>query len=151
MANPEFFELFRVKFPVTLLFRCLCYADSFINQEEMIGRGISDLVPPGLNQYMEYTLHRQMLASVNSCVTFGVIMTRMDGTMFKCITNWIMLMDENMNKQDTISIHLDSVEDLTMVSPMDTPLPRKKPKISLELDYPESPKPCHMRENQEEI
>eukprot|EP00475_Leptophrys_vorax_P038147 TRINITY_DN6674_c0_g1_i1.p1 TRINITY_DN6674_c0_g1~~TRINITY_DN6674_c0_g1_i1.p1 ORF type:complete len:393 (-),score=94.16 TRINITY_DN6674_c0_g1_i1:23-1201(-) len=134
-VSPEFLELFRAR-----------------SKEELIGRGISDLIPPGLGQFMEYIIHREMLASGNSSMTFGILMARMDGTVFKCITNWSMMLDaqNSTNMQDIIGIHLDSVEDLPHVAPVETPLPIRKPKISLELDYPESPNPCSEKSKQQQ-
>eukprot|EP00475_Leptophrys_vorax_P001321 TRINITY_DN10706_c0_g1_i3.p2 TRINITY_DN10706_c0_g1~~TRINITY_DN10706_c0_g1_i3.p2 ORF type:complete len:185 (-),score=40.76 TRINITY_DN10706_c0_g1_i3:7-561(-) len=109
---------------------------------EILGRSHADFVPLAMSQYVAYMIHREMLASQVSTIVFEMIFGRCDGTLFKCVVSWSMSFDDsNTNRQDLIQIHLDSIEDLH-VEPLGERLPHKRPRISLELDYADSPPPC---------
>jgi sulfatase maturation enzyme AslB (radical SAM superfamily) len=124
-ANNEFFQLVRAK-----------------SNDEVLGRASIDFIPSLFTQWLSYVHHREMLASEGSTVVFENIMARCDGTVFKCIVNWNMSFDNsNVQRQDLIQIHLDSVEDLP-VEALETRLEFGKPKISFEIDYADSPPPC---------
>jgi hypothetical protein len=99
-------------------------------------------VPRAFDQLMSYQIHREMLASHSTSVSCEMILSRLDGSVFKCvITMTVFINQQCMHMQEMVSILLDTVEDLShFVPPLDYPLPRTKPPMSLEVDYPESPK-----------
>jgi hypothetical protein len=128
-ASQEFLELMRAK-TIT----------------EVLGRAHADFIPRGVLPIISYMMHRECLASRESSMAFEMIFSRLDGSVFKCITCWILAMDDgNTNFQMSIRFNLDTIEDLSDVALLDHSLPRIKPRISLELDYPESPTNCFIK------
>jgi hypothetical protein len=109
------------------------------SQNEIVGRSWRDFIPPAVDQLFSYYLHREMLASQATSVSFEMIMSRLDGSLFKCTLTLTVFVDPaGTHMQEMVSILLETVEDLTqLVPPLDKPLPKTKPPMSLEVDYPD--------------
>lgn len=121
LANPEFLALIRA--PI----------------DEVIGMSIRDIIPKGFEQYISYVLHREMMASGKTSLLFECICGRKDGTCFRSFVNWTQFHDdEDRVVQEIMAFHLCSVEDLD-VPPVDVPIEKTKPPLSLESEYPDSP------------
>lgn len=108
-------------------------------EEDFLGRSIRDFVPPAFDQWVFYMFHRELLASGSNSIIFNTVLSRLDGTLFKCLFGFSLFRsDDNVMYQTICTIHLNTVQDIDLPS-LERPLRHCKSPMSFELDYPNSP------------
>jgi hypothetical protein len=115
-----------------------------------LGRALRDFIPRAFDQWHSFMFQRELLASGKSSVIFESVLSRLDGTCFKCFNSIEVFYDTQGRLSETLmTIQLSTVSDIN-VPPLPGGLPRFEPVISSDVEYPDSPVPWKYDEADQE-